>query len=204
MTSRRCALVTALALSFLAPASHAWSQPTVEILGGTADETTVSPDGRAVHRASGFEFPLQLGDMPLRKLKVYGAGDVSADYSLRGGGNGDAWITFFVYPATGSMDEEVAGIEQALIQNMAATPISAPAGLPASFAGGRSGWFNGNLKGTQLTTGYMVVRRGHWLLKARFSIPNQEGLSRTIVALTLAPWSWRSPHETTADTELVR
>lgn len=196
-----------VAFGSVALAPPAWSQPAVEVVGGSAGEALVSDDGQVTHNASGFVYPMQLGDMPLRKVKVYGKADASADYSLRGGGNGDAWITFFVYPASGSLQDEVAGVEQALVQNMSASPVSPPAAQPTSLADGRSGWFRGTYQGISLTTGYMIVQRGDWLLKARFTIPDEagrSGIDRTVTALAAVPWDWKPSKKARADDQLAQ
>ena len=132
--------------------------------------------------------------MPLRKIIVYGKGDVSADYTLLGGGNGDVWISFFVYPATRSFQDEAADIEQTLTDRMVASPIASPAAAPPAARDGRSQWFKGTIDQRSFTTGYTLVQRGDWFLETRYSIPVEAGqvaIDRTVKALDSAPWNWR-------------
>jgi hypothetical protein len=147
------------------------------IQGGDAGEAIISADGTVRHRAAHFVFPQQIGDMPLRKVVIYGPADLSVDYSLRGGGNGDAWITFFVYPVGHP------------------SSIEAPAPPPATAADGHSRWFEGQLNGMAIKTGYMLVQRGGWYLESRYTIPDtagQIGVDRTVRALADVPWTWNS------------
>ncbi|HEY6047438.1 MAG TPA: hypothetical protein VIV07_00130 [Sphingomicrobium sp.] len=181
-----------LLLVFSIPHSAAVAQPTLVVLGGDADQVSIS--GNEVrHKAANFLFPEQIGDMPLRKVTIYGSADASVDYTLRGGGNGDAWITFYVYPAQHALAEEVATIQSDLIGAWSATRLPSATALPPSAADGRSGWFKGQYEGKSATTGYIVVQRGHGFLMARYTIPDvagQEGIERTIRALNAAPWNW--------------
>lgn len=157
----------------------------------------ISGDGDVRHKAAGFEFPQQIGDMPLRKIVIYGPGDVSGDYTLRGGGNGDVWITFYVYPVAGhSFADEQSAIQQSLVKKWSARPIAAPFATPTAAADGSSGWFEGTFDGLHAKNGYILVERGPWFLEARVTIPDAAGsdaLERTDRALHSAPWNWRPP-----------
>lgn len=185
----------------------AWSQPTVQVLAGSPDEAIISDDGRATHRDARFRYPDQIGDMPLRKIIIYGDADVSAKYTLRGGGNGDAWISLFVFPGDSGLSIEAKAAEDRLIENMSASKIEPPAPPPPGLRDGRSGWYHGNLKGAPLTTGYMIVQRGRWLIKARFSVPDPAGqaaIDRTVKALTDVPWEWGPQESEEADKEVAQ
>lgn len=114
----------ALIFAFLSIPAAAQTQPKVVVLGSDSSEVDISSEGEVRHKAANFRYPDHIGDMPLRKVVIYGKGDVSVDYTLRGGGNGDAWITFYVYPVRRSFSEEVADIEQNLIKNSSATRIA--------------------------------------------------------------------------------
>ena len=171
----------------------AFAAPHIEVVGGSASEADVAADETVTHRASGFVYPKQIGDMPLRKIIVYGPGDVSADYTNRGGGNGDAWTTFYVYPAEIGLDDELANIEGAIGERLTGAEVKAPASPPATMRGGRSKWYKGKYGGLDVTTGYAIVQRGDWFLKARFTIPDQagqEGIDRTVAAVAALPWEW--------------
>ncbi len=188
----RTFLVT-LAVALLLPDAAAEARPPVTIVGGTAEEVEFAPDDSVVHRASQFRFANHIGDMPLRKVAIYGQADVSVDYTLRGGGNGDPWITLFVYPATKDLTAEAADIEAALTDKLKPLRISAPAPLPPTARDGNGGWFRGRIGDMQLISTYVVVRRGDWFIEARASIPDaagQPGLERTLKALAGIQWDW--------------
>jgi hypothetical protein len=174
--------------------SVAQTQPQVIVQGGDASEVSISDGGVVRHNAAGFVFPQQLGDMPLRKVIIYGKADVSVDYTLRGGGNGDAWISFFVYPVTRSFKDETTDIEQTIMERMAARRIPAPAVPPVAAGDGKSVWFTGKIEVRSFTSGYTLVQRGDWFLETRYSIPaeaGQGGIDRTVKALESVPWDWR-------------
>jgi hypothetical protein len=198
VTLRGVARVGLAAAAFLfgasLPAVSAYAQPSVEVHGGDASEVAVSGDGGATHQGSGLVFPKQIGDMPLRGLTVYGPSDASAFYTLGGAANGDAWITFYVYPATITIAEEVEGIEQAMFQRLDGRRLKAPPAAPESLRPGRSAWFEGKYQDIDATTGYMLVQRGDWFLKARFTAPKEGGsvaLDRMVKALSTVPWGWQ-------------
>ncbi|WP_395623556.1 hypothetical protein [Sphingomonas daechungensis] len=131
--------------------------------------------------------------MPLRGLTVYGPSDASAYYTLGGGGTGDAWITFYVYPATISLAEESAGVEQSLLQILQGRRIDPPAPAPANFHMGRVAWFEGLYKNIDARTGYMLVQRGQWFLKARITVPKKggpEAMGRALKAIAALQWDW--------------
>ena len=132
--------------------------------------------------------------MPLRKIIVYGPGDVSADYTQRGGGNGDVWITFFVYPMGHPFADEDADIQKSLIEKWSATRIPPLGAAPNAASDGTSGWFHGTFQGMQATNSYILVRRDGWFLEARCTIPDvagSTGIDRAVNALNAIPWSWR-------------
>jgi hypothetical protein len=197
LTGRRglIRLFTGLALLFaIAGVSvPAAAQPQIMVVGGDAGEAQVSDNGEVRHKATGFLYPRQLGDMPLRKVVVYGEADISVDYSLRGGGNGDAWVTFYVYPARSGLGEEADHIEHDIVDNWSATRADRPSPAPASASGAKSGWFTGARENHQVTTGYVVVQRGQWFLMTRFSVPDEaapDTFKRVDAALADVPWTW--------------
>jgi len=189
-----------LLLMVIAGGAPAAAQPQVRVLGGDSSEAHISADGQVRHKATGFLYPQQLGDMPLRKIAIYGEADVSVDYSLRGGGNGDAWITFYLYPARITLDEEAAHIEHDIVETWSATRVDrpAPAPAPALAIGARSGWFKGVRENHRVTTGYVVVQRGEWFLMTRFSVPDEAApgtFGRVDTALADVPWAWQPPRQ---------
>jgi hypothetical protein len=200
LTARRglVRLFASLALLFLVPGGvgAAAAQPQVLVLGGDAGEVLFADNGEVRHKATGFLYPRQLGDMPQRKVTVYGEADVSVDYTLRGGGNGDAWITFYVYPASITLEEETAHIERDIVENWSATRADRPPPAPVSAPAAKSGWFKGAREGHRVTTGYVVVQRGQWFLMTRFSIPDEaaaDTFKRVEAALGDVPWTWLPP-----------
>jgi hypothetical protein len=157
--------------------------------------------GAAVHRASRFAFPASLGDMPRRKLEIYAADDVAAQYSLRGGGNGDAWVDLIVYPAGRPVAEEARDVEAALVRNFSAHPLAHGPGLPTAADGAIGGWFEGQLQGRAMMTGYVLVKRGRWYILGRASSPSAGGgetLARAAAALAAIDWRWEEPSSTAA------
>ena len=187
--------------------SPLWSQPILQVVGGTEDEAIISVDGEVTHRDAQFHYPDQIGDMPLRKIIIYNDGDVSGEYTLQGGGNGDAWVSLFVFPANNTLEVEAKGAEDSLVDNMSATKIQPPAPAPPGVRNGRSGWYRGSLNGMQLTTGYMLVQHGKWLMKARFSIPDAGGetsIARTVRALSDVPWEWVPDKNIETDKEVAQ
>lgn len=131
--------------------------------------------------------------MPPRKSVSYGPGDASLEYTLRGGGNGDAWITLYVYPVRATLATEELNAQNPLIQRWSAKPIATPEKLPRPTPDMKDGWYTGNYEGREVTTGYRLVKRGDWYLKARFTIPKvagQLGVDRTLAAIGAVPWDW--------------
>lgn len=184
--------VAFLFIALSAPAA-AFGRPEVQIVGGDASEVVISDKGDVHHKAADFDFPEQIGDMPLRKIEIYGPGDVSGDYTLRGGGNGDVWITFYVYPAGQPFADEKTGIEESLVDKWSAKPMAAPFPAPSMAADGASGWFEGTFNGLHAANGYILVQRGAWFFEARVTIPDaagSDGLTRAGHALTSLPWNW--------------
>lgn len=180
------AFVAGIALFSIAPA-HA--EPVVTPVADVVDSADVQRDGeRFRHRGSGYVFPSSLGDMPARKVTVFGPGDVSVQYTLRGGAEGDAWVDVYVYPASdATIEETAADVTAAITNTFQATPSLVPAGMTVRTAGGQSGWFDGRLGERSLKTGYYVVQRGTWLVKIRATMPSppsQDLLTRTAAAVS--------------------
>ena len=149
-----------------------------------------------MHRASGFVFPGALGEMPARKTKTYGPGDAAVYYTYLGGANGDPWIDVYVYPAALEPAAERREVEQALIQNFGAEPAPTPAGLPARPDGAMDGWYRGSLQGSDYLTGYRILLRGDWYIKARITVPAKGGtaaIERAMKGIAAIPWMWEAP-----------
>lgn len=191
--ARAIILLATLLFAQLIPLSEACAQLSVDVQGGDASEVAIAHDGTATHRGSGFVFQKQIAELPLRGLTVYGPSDASAYYTLRGGANGDAWVTFYVYPATISLADEDAGVEQAILERLAGHQIDPPARAVTTLSDGRVGWFEGTYQNIQAKTGYILVQRGGWFLKARFTIPDgggSEAMDRALRALAALQWDW--------------
>ena len=142
-------VVAAISLAITAPA-HA--DPVSTPVADVSDSAHVQRDGdRFVHRASGYIFPSSLGDMPARKVTVFGPGDVSVQYTDKGGAGGDAWVDVYVYPAGGMAVEATGtGVVEAIRKNFHATPALSLAGTAVAATGLQSGWFDGRLGETSL------------------------------------------------------
>jgi hypothetical protein len=134
-----------------------------------------------------------LGDMPRRKVVAYAPNDVAVQYTLRGGGLGDAWFDLYVYPATLDIGAEAREVESQLIQNLKAQTIEAPAPPPSAASDGTSGWYKGTYGARSMTTAYFLVRRGSWYLKVRASSPDEagsSGIERLVLAIGQIDWAW--------------
>lgn len=151
-------------------------------------------DGGFRHHASGFRFPLSLGKMPARKSVTYGPGDADVSYSLRGGGNNDAWLSLIVYPASSSLADEVANIEGSMSQKWSMDRAATPVGLVAPPGGAVEGWFSSTLKGEKFLNGYRLIRAGAWFIQARVTVPEaggSEALARATNAIDAVQWNWQ-------------
>lgn len=175
------AFAAAIALFGAAPA---FAEPVVTPVAEVVDSADVQRDGeRFRHLGSGYVFPSSLGDMPARKVTVFGPGDVSVQYTVNGGAAGDVWIDVYVYPAADrTIDETAEDIASAIRNTFNATSAITPDGLKIAAADLRSGWFDGKLGERSLKTGYYVVKRGTWLIKIRATMPSPP--SRDMVGRT--------------------
>ena len=180
------AFVAGIALFTAAPA-HA--EPVVTSVAEVVDSADVQRDGeRFRHVGSGYAFPSSIGDMPARKVTVFGPGDVSVQYTVDGGAAGDAWVDLYAYPAGDwTIAETAEDIVNAITNTFAATPALMPAGMAKRADGLHSGWFDGQLGERSLKTGYYVVQRGDWLIKIRATLPSPptpQMLARTAAAIS--------------------
>ena len=181
------AFVVGIALFAAAPV-HA--EPVVTPVAEVVDSADVQRDGeRFRHVGSGYVFPSSIGDMPARKVTVFGPGDVSVNYTVKGGGEGDAWVDIYAYPAGDwTIAETADDIVRAITKSFATTPALMPGGMAKRADGLHSGWFDGRLGERSLKTGYYVVRRGDWLIKIRATMPSPptpEMLARTAAAIAV-------------------
>ena len=186
-------MLRALPLAFAAgialfAAAPAHADPVTTPVADVVDSADVQRDGeRFRHLGSGYVFPSSIGDMPARKVTIFGPGDVSVQYTVNGGAAGDAWVDVYVYPAGDwTVEETAADIARAITNTFTATPALAPAGMTNRGAGLHSGWFDGQLGERSLKTGYYVVKRGAWLVKIRATMPSPpspEMLNRTAAAI---------------------
>ncbi|WP_428632443.1 hypothetical protein [Sphingopyxis sp.] len=179
------AFAVGVALFTAAPA-HA--DPVTMPVAEVVDSADVQRDGeRFRHVGSSYVFPSSLGDMPARKVTIFGPGDVSVQYTVNGGAAGDAWVDVYVYPADDwTVEETAADIVSAITKTFTASPALAPAGMTVRGAGLQSGWFDGQLGDRSLKTGYYVVKRGDWLVKIRATLPSPPAptmLSRVAAAI---------------------
>lgn len=171
-------------------------QTPIQVLGGDETAVTRLDNGAIEQRVAAFVFSSHLGAMPLRRVDVYGAADVSAYYTRRGGANGDPWLTVYVYPAAIPLDEEARNVETALTERMKVRAAAAPF---ANVVGARDGiqrWFDGEIEGTRMKTGFVLVLRGGWFIKARLTVPANgapDAAAISEAALAEIPWAWMPP-----------
>lgn len=186
----------ALAAAILAAAAPLRAEPVSIPIAEVADSAEVRREGDAIrHLASQYLFPAQLGQMPARKLVVYAPGNISVQYTLRGGGNGDGWIDLFVYrPDEGTLADEAQSLEALLIERYKGTPLPTPQGFTDPGAPVMSGWYDAEIGGKPYLTYYQLARHGDWAVKIRFSMPREatdDVRSRAAEALADRPTRWR-------------
>jgi len=186
------AFATGLSLLLSAPVQ---AEPVVTPVAEVVDSADVRRDGeRFRHVGSGYVFPSSLGDMPARKVTIFGPGDVSVNYTVKGAAAGDAWVDLYAYPAGDwTIAETADDIASAITNSFGATPALVPAGMEKRADGLHQGWFDGRIGERSFKTGYYAVRRGDWVLKIRATMPSPptpEALARTaaaVAAVNLGP-----------------
>lgn len=146
-----------------------------------------------LHRSSGFAFPGHLAEMPARKTYTYGPGDAEVYYTLYGGGNGDAWLSLYVYPAKSELLDHEKAVEAPILERFRAVRSEQPAELPPAPVRSAEGWYRGVAEGNEVLTGYRIVKSGNWFIKARISIPvagGEPAMTRAMDAIAAIPWAW--------------
>ncbi len=185
--------LAAATAGLLAVAMPAGSPARAQAAIAAADVLRAGEAGSLVHGASRFVFPAALGGIPRRKITFFATDNVAAQYTLRGGGNGDAWFDLFIYPASLPVDEEARSVEASLVQSLKAVSVVAPVPIPAAARDGKSGWFQGRLNERSMTSGYILVQRGKWFIKLRASIPAEardDAIARFSRAVEAIAWDW--------------
>jgi hypothetical protein len=189
--SRFLRAALAAALLTISPAAHAEPiEQTVEEHSNDRGEID-RRDHAFVHRSSGYVFPLSLDGIPARKTYTYRPGDASIYYTHLGGGNGDPWLSLYVYPATRALALESRDVEQALRERMPGREIQ-PAGIPPAPPAVTEGWFEARVDGTPVLTGFRLAQVGDWFIKVRLTVPRATGessLEKAWRALAAIPWS---------------
>ncbi len=189
-----CFALAALALAS-APPLLAQQQPVSTPIGEVVDSADVQREGDAPrHRASGYLFPVSLAAMPARKLIVYGPGDMSVQYTLNGGANGDGWIDLYVYPKDVQLDEEAAATDDIIREHYQGKRIDPPKDFGAPEYGVASGWYDATIGGKPYLTHYQLAHHGEWAVKVRFSMPADAApdvRERAAAALAAFPTRWR-------------
>lgn len=187
------AVAMLLAATGLHPARAA--EPVSTPIADVVDSADVRREGDAIrHLASGFLFPAALGDMPARKLIVYAPGDISVQYTLRGGGEGDGWVDLYVYPAQEAAEAEAASLDALIAERYKGVAIPGPKEFAAADRDVASGWFDVEFGDRPYTTHYQIVRHGDWAVKLRLSLPRDAApdvRERAVTALADHPARWR-------------
>ena len=186
-------LAAAAAFALALPASAFGEIPVRTVASGNAGEISQLSGDRIVHRQAEFTFPAKLDRIPAAEAVVYGPGDVSVEYSTTGRFGAEPWLTFYVYPAKAELALDADVVEQIIVEQWAAQPLAEAPAMPASMRGGRGGWYTARRDGQEFITGYGLVLRGKWFLKARFTMPKEagtEGMNRVAAALAALPWDW--------------
>jgi hypothetical protein len=183
----------ALAAGIGATTAHA--QPVSTPIGEVVNSAEVRREGDSLrHIPSNYLFPASLGGMPARKLVVYEPGNVSVQYTLRGGANGDGWIDLYVYPKAVGLTEEAAELEALLVEHYHGEAIAPPTGFAHPEGGIASGWYTAKMGDQDYLTHYQLSQHGTWSVKARFSMPRDAApdvRERAAAALAEGPTRWR-------------
>lgn len=194
LTARFAVIFLLLILSPLA-ASLAYAQPVQTPIAEVGHSTEIRREDNGFrHIAASFLFPTSLGDMPARKLITYGPSDMSINYTLYGGANGDGWIDLYVYPARGSLDEEAEALTQDIVARYATEAVSQPLDFPVPDKNIASSWYRINLNGTPYLSGFQLAHYGDWAVKVRISLPQDAApdvMERAAAALAEHPTRWR-------------
>ncbi len=128
-----------------------------------------------VHRSAGYAFPAVLGAMPARKTITFAPQDAEVYYTLKGGANGDAWLSLYVYPARLSLAEEDREVQTALQKNLKGGAVLRPSVFGDVPSGAVDSWYDGEYNGIRVITGYTLVKDGKWFIKVRLSVPSSGG-----------------------------
>ncbi|MBL0889638.1 MAG: FHIPEP family type III secretion protein [Gemmatimonadaceae bacterium] len=141
-----------------------------------------------------FPSPASLGAMPAPKLNVYGPANVSIQYTLNGGADGDGWIDLYVYRKDVGLAEEAAMTEELILEHYAARRIAAPTGFAEADKSASGGWYDATIGGKSYLTHYQLSHHGEWAVKARFSMPVDapaDVRDRAAAALAAPSTRWR-------------
>lgn len=190
----RATLATLVAALLWTGASAAAADPIIQTVEKHRNEAgEIDRRGNDfIHRPSGYVFPSALGDMPARKTVTYDHENSSVYYTLHGGGNGDAWLSLFVYRAHVPWNEEIATVKEALLRQTPNARVLRPSGLPPPPPGAADEWFESTFEGVPMINGYRLVRDGGWYIKVRLTIPKsggQKALDRAWRALGAVRWA---------------
>ena len=191
---RRLRLALAAAALASAPPLLAQQHPVSTPIDEVVTSAEVRREGDTLrHLAANYLFPASLGDMPARKLIVYGPSDMSVQYTLRGGGNGDGWIDLYVYPKDVPLAEEAAATDEIIREHYKGESIAMPQGFAMPEFGVASGWYSATIGGRPYLTHYQLAHHGDWSVKVRFSMPVDAApdvRERAAAALAAFPTRW--------------
>lgn len=148
-------------------------------------------DGSFLHKASGFVFPRQLDRLIAARERIYALDNVSVRYGDPSA-SGKPSVELHVYPADGTIEQEAADVSQTIVERFQATPLPDMRTLPATAADGRTRWYSVKAGGTGIT-GYVLVRRGGWSIKAQATSPvtaGVPGVEQLFDAIAAVRWNW--------------
>ena len=199
MGARTSGLGAAIAacLAIAAPASVGAQEAQRETPAAPSPFLAPIAGGEIRHAASGYVFPATLGPMRLRNQTAISERDVMVDYIGAGKPHDAPWLDVIVYDYGRSLATEAEGATRLIVERW--QPVDgAPKAIatPANAVAARSGWWHAAINGHAMTTGFVMVKRGPWIIEARVSCPDasgEAGIATVQAALEAIDWTGGAP-----------